>query len=75
MWPDRPAGPLPWPVNIIVIHIIGDVPSPFLIGWLADLAGLKWGVCLALAALVLSAATLLSGLPRVEADLRAGIGN
>ena len=62
-------------VNIIVIHIIGDVPSPFLIGWLADLAGLKWGVCLALAALGLSAATLLSGLPRVEADLRAGIGN
>jgi MFS family permease len=59
--------------NIIVIHLIGDVPSPFLIGWLGDLAGLKWGVCLALAALVLSAATLLSGLPRVEADLRSEI--
>ena len=57
--------------NIIIIHIIGDVPSPFLIGWLADLAGLKWGVCLALAALVLSAAILLSGLPQVEKDLRA----
>ena len=56
--------------NIIVIHIIGDVPSPFLIGWLADLAGLKWGVCLALGALVLSAIMLLSGLPRVEEDLR-----
>ena len=55
--------------NIIVIHIIGDVPSPFLIGWLADLAGLKWGVCLALVALVLSAIILLSGLPRVEEDL------
>ena len=61
--------------NIIVIHIIGDVPSPFLIGWLADLAGLKWGVCLALAALVLSAAMLLSGLPRVEEDLRAEISS
>jgi MFS family permease len=59
--------------NIIVIHLIGDVPSPFLIGWLGDLAGLKWGVCLALAALVLSAAALLSGLPRVEADLRSEI--
>ena len=59
--------------NIIVIHIIGDVPSPFLIGWLADLAGLKWGVCLALVALVLSAIVLLSGLPGVEADLRSEI--
>ena len=58
--------------NIIVIHIIGDVPSPFLIGWLADLAGLKWGVCLALVALVLSAIILLSGLPRVEEDLEEG---
>ncbi len=56
--------------NIIVIHIIGDVPSPFLIGWLADLAGLKWGVCLALGALVLSAIVLLSGLTKVENDLQ-----
>jgi sugar phosphate permease len=57
--------------NIIIIHLIGDVPSPFLIGWLADLAGLKWGVCLALAALVLSAIILLSGLRHVEKDLSA----
>jgi MFS family permease len=57
--------------NIITIHLIGDVPSPFLIGWLADLAGLKWGVCLALGALVLSAIILLSGLPHVEKDLNA----
>jgi MFS transporter, Spinster family, sphingosine-1-phosphate transporter len=58
--------------NIIVIHLIGDVPSPFLIGWLADLAGLKWGVCLALVALALSAIVLLSGLPRVAEDLEEG---
>jgi MFS transporter, Spinster family, sphingosine-1-phosphate transporter len=61
--------------NIIVIHIIGDVPSPFLIGWLADLAGLKWGVCLALAALVASSAVLLSGLPQVEKDLQAELSD
>jgi MFS family permease len=55
--------------NIIVIHLIGDVPSPFLIGWLADHAGLRWGVSLALVALALSAVILLSGLPLVEKDL------
>jgi MFS transporter, Spinster family, sphingosine-1-phosphate transporter len=59
--------------NIIVIHLIGDVPSPFLIGWLADLAGLRWGVSLALVALTLSAIILLSGLPQVEKDLAAEI--
>lgn len=56
-------------VNIIIIHLLGDVPSPFLIGWLADLAGLQWGVSLALLAIFLSALVLLSGLPRVKADL------
>lgn len=55
--------------NIIIIHLLGDVPSPFLIGWLADVAGLQWGVSLALVALILSAAILLSGLPHLEADL------
>lgn len=55
--------------NIIIIHLVGDVPSPFLIGWLADRAGLTWGVSLALVALGASAALLLSGLPRVAVDL------
>jgi hypothetical protein len=59
--------------NIIVIHLIGDVPSPFLIGWLADLAGLQWGVALALVALSISAVFLLSGLPQVEKDLSAEV--
>jgi predicted MFS family arabinose efflux permease len=56
-------------LNIIIIHFIGDMPSPFLIGWVSDLAGLTWGVSLALAALTISAIILLSGLPRVAADL------
>jgi MFS family permease len=59
--------------NIIIIHLIGDVPSPFLIGWVADLAGLRWGVSLALVALILSAVILLSGLRWVEDDLAAEI--
>ncbi|MGQ9922260.1 MAG: spinster family MFS transporter [Desulfobacca sp.] len=56
-------------LNIIIIHFIGDMPSPFLIGWLSDLAGLAWGVALTLAALTISAIILLSGLKRVAADL------
>ncbi len=56
-------------LNIIIIHFIGDLPSPFLIGWVADLAGLTWGVSLALVALVVSAVILLSGLPGVSVDL------
>jgi len=56
-------------LNIIIIHFLGDVPSPFLMGWVSDLAGLAWGVSLALVALTISALILLSGLPGVAADL------
>ena len=37
-------------LNIVVIHLVGDVPSPFLIGWVSDLGSLKWGVSLTLVA-------------------------
>ncbi len=57
-------------LNIIIIHFIGDMPSPFLIGWLSDLAGLAWGVSLAMVALTISAVILLSGLRGVAADLK-----
>lgn len=60
-------------LNIIIIHFIGDVPSPFLIGWLSDLAGLAWGVSLALAALTVSAVILLSGLGGVARDLEGAM--
>lgn len=56
-------------LNIIIIHIIGDVPSPFLIGWLSDVANLQYGVSLALVALAGSAALLLSAIPVVTHDL------
>ncbi len=60
-------------LNIIIIHLVGDVPSPFLIGWLSDLAGLQYGVSLALLALAGSAGLLLSGIAVVAPDLaRAG---
>jgi len=58
-------------LNIVVIHLVGDVPSPFLIGWVSDLWGLKWGVSLTLAALVAGAALILAALPHYPRDLAA----
>jgi MFS family permease len=43
-------------VNIFIIHILGDVPSPIIVGWIHDHIGLRQGMFL------LSAATLVSGL-------------
>jgi MFS family permease len=58
-------------LNIVVIHLVGDVPSPFLIGWLADLWALKWGVSLTLVTLVAGAVLILKAMPHLAQDLRA----
>jgi MFS transporter, Spinster family, sphingosine-1-phosphate transporter len=58
-------------LNIVVIHLVGDVPSPFLIGWVSDLGSLKWGVSLTLVALAAGAALILAALPHLAADLAA----
>jgi len=56
-------------LNIVVIHLVGDVPSPFLIGWVSDLAGLQWGVSLTLGALAAGAVLILMALPHLPGDL------
>lgn len=62
-------------LNIIVIHLVGDVPSPFLIGLVADLWHLTAGVALTLAALAAAAGLFLAARRHVEEDLRrAGEG-
>jgi MFS transporter, Spinster family, sphingosine-1-phosphate transporter len=58
-------------LNIVVIHLVGDVPSPFLIGWLSDLASLTWGVSLTLVALTAGAGLIFSALPHLAGDLAA----
>jgi hypothetical protein len=58
-------------LNIVIIHLVGDVPSPFLIGWAADLWGLTWGVTLTLGTLAAGAALILAALPHLGADLTA----
>ncbi len=58
-------------LNIVVIHLVGDVPSPFLIGWVSDLQSLTWGVSLTLVALAAGAALILAALPHYAEDLAA----
>jgi MFS family permease len=56
-------------LNIVIIHLVGDVPSPFLIGWISDHWQLKWGVSLTLVALALAAVFIFSALPHLARDL------
>jgi MFS family permease len=58
-------------LNIVVIHLVGDVPSPVLIGWIADLWELQWGVALTLLALAGAAVLLFLGMPYLPGDLAA----
>jgi MFS family permease len=56
-------------LNIIIIHLVGDAPSTFLIGWTADHFGLTWGVALTLVALALAAVLILTAVPHLVRDL------
>jgi MFS transporter, Spinster family, sphingosine-1-phosphate transporter len=57
-------------LNIVIIHLVGDVPSPFLIGWVSDRWDLQSGVSLTLIALALAAAFIFSALPHLIRDLQ-----
>ena len=49
-------------VNIFVIHLLGDVPSPTMIGWVADRHSLQTAFILPVIAMGLSAAILFYGM-------------
>ncbi len=49
-------------VNIFVIHILGDVPSPTMMGWVADHRSLQAAFILPVIAMAVSSAILLSGM-------------
>jgi len=56
-------------VNIFVIHILGDIPSPTIMGGVSDLTGkLFWGVALTLPAMAASGLFFCLGAPHLEAD-------
>jgi hypothetical protein len=49
-------------VNIFIIHILGDVPSPTMMGWVADRHSLQAAFTLPVIAMVVSAAILFYGM-------------
>jgi len=58
-------------VNIFIIHILGDVPSPTMMGWVADRHSLQAAFVLPVIAMGLSAAILFFGMryaPPVKVD-------
>jgi len=57
--------------NIFVIHILGDVPSPTMMGWLADRQSLQTAFILPVIAMVTSSAILFYGMkfaPAIRID-------
>jgi predicted MFS family arabinose efflux permease len=60
-------------VNIFVIHLLGDVPSPTMMGWVADRRSLQVAFILPIIAMGVSAAILFYGMrfaPAVAVDGR-----
>src|SRR5437667_11319996 len=49
-------------VNIFIIHFLGDVPSPAMMGWVADHRSLQAAFVLPVIAMVISAAILFYGM-------------
>ncbi len=49
-------------VNIFIIHILGDVPSPTMMGWVADKRSLQVAFVLPIIAMVVSSAILFYGM-------------
>lgn len=58
-------------VNIFIIHILGDVPSPTMMGWVADRHSLQAAFVLPVIAMAISAAILFYGM-RFAPQLRLG---
>jgi len=60
--------------NIVIIHILGDAPSPYLIGQVSDLSSLQGGILLAVAAMLVSGLLLLWGSRWLPGDLERVAG-
>jgi len=58
-------------VNIFIIHILGDIPSPTMMGWVADRRSLQTAFVLPVIAMVVSAVILFYGM-RFAPPLRIG---
>jgi MFS transporter, Spinster family, sphingosine-1-phosphate transporter len=62
-------------MNIFIIHSLGDVPSPTMMGWVADRHSLQTAFILPVIAMMLSAAVLFYGMrfaPEVAVSAKSG---
>lgn len=62
--------------NIFIIHILGDVPSPTMMGYVADHHSLQKAFILPVIAMVISSSILFYGMrfaPAVQTDSRQGV--
>lgn len=59
-------------VNIFIIHILGDVPSPTMMGWVADHRSLQAAFILPVIAMGISSAILFSGMKYAPAIRASG---
>jgi MFS family permease len=59
-------------INIFLIHILGDIPSPTLMGAVSDLTGnLFWGMSITIPAMAASGIFFCLGSPHLERDQEA----
>jgi MFS family permease len=64
-------------VNILIIHFLGDMPSPAMMGWVADKRSLQSAFILPVIAMGISSAILFYGMkfaPPVAVDGGSGVG-
>jgi MFS family permease len=62
-------------MNIFIIHLLGDVPSPTMMGWVADRRSLQAAFVLPVIAMAISSAILFYGMkfaPAVRVDASTG---
>lgn len=61
-------------VNILAIHVLGDIPSPPLMGWVSDVTGsLFWGLAITVPAVLASGVFFCLGAPHLRADEEAAL--
>ena len=60
-------------VNIFVIHILGDVPSPTMMGYIADRSSLQTSFILPVIAMIISSAILFYGMRFAQSISKASV--
>ncbi len=60
-------------VNIFIIHLLGDIPSPTMMGWVADRRSLQAGFVLPVIAMGVSSAILFYGMRFAPAVAAGGV--